>query len=613
MNPTEDRRCPSTLRISHTALVDICNPAGTSSAFQGESSNISGRGMNVRTSFLPEIGEELVCRFNHGPREILVEGVVAWRAEGTDSGEFGIQFTALDADSADVLQTLGRKRKGASVQAAQSRSLPAADSEGEAIELEDFLDEGARVRLHIDGLGAPMKASVHERTHRKVRVGSSLEFLKLGRQLELENVSLGERRSAHIDSVNVMMNPSTRIPELVVQLRYDGISPTPAPARALADGSAEEADAAAVASEEDAARELDLGEDEAPSWEPAAEALRARLTSAMSGAGAAAQKASSVLQTFARSTTASMGKTSPRRTQSGGQSAKVMRPQTITKRRLQTTRRHSDAAPTHLRSGIHHMGLAQKRDTVRPVTSSERARSSRPLGQKRRIPAAGLFGAAFIVLLGSTFALRSVNQSRGVEQESPPAETAKKSVKQPVGQETVAKVHAQKPEPDEERGVVAEVPLFGPQAMAVKEAEPKPSGETLVQAEKRAAAAAVEDQSWDDAEPEVETTDSKPWGHGRLYLPTIHRIRLDGAATAIAGAMNADGFTVVVPGRKAMESGKSIEKRDKRIVSVLTNNNARGATVKFEFRGPVPPYRVRLRQDFVEFLISAPEESVARL
>lgn len=81
----------------------------------------------------------------------------------------------------------------------------------------------------------------------------------------------------------------------------------------------------------------------------------------------------------------------------------------------------------------------------------------------------------------------------------------------------------------------------------------------------------------------------------------------------MAGAANADGFTVVVPGRKAMESGKSIEKRDRRIAAVSANNNAEGATVKFEFRGPVPPYRVRLRQDFIEFLISAPEETLARL
>jgi hypothetical protein len=79
------------------------------------------------------------------------------------------------------------------------------------------------------------------------------------------------------------------------------------------------------------------------------------------------------------------------------------------------------------------------------------------------------------------------------------------------------------------------------------------------------------------------------------------------------GAVNDDGFTVVVPERKAMESGKVIEKRDKRIINVKTSNNARGTSVQFEFRGPVPAYRVRLRKDFVEFLISAPENTVARL
>lgn len=163
-----------------------------------------------------------------------------------------------------------------------------------------------------------------------------------------------------------------------------------------------------------------------------------------------------------------------------------------------------------------------------------------------------------------------------------------------------------------EGGVVAEVPLFGPQAMAVKPKE-EPENVDVAEAEKRSAAAAIEDQTWEDAAAEVQEPQDKPWGKGRLYLPTIHRIRLDGVGASLAGAVNPDGFTVVVPGRKAMESGKTIQKRDKRIVAVSTSNGPQGATVKFEFRGSVPPYRVRLRQDFVEFLISAPEDTVARL
>jgi hypothetical protein len=56
-----------------------------------------------------------------------------------------------------------------------------------------------------------------------------------------------------------------------------------------------------------------------------------------------------------------------------------------------------------------------------------------------------------------------------------------------------------------------------------------------------------------------------------------------------------------------MEAGKYIQKRDDRIARVRTNNGASGAQVSFQFRDGVPAYRVRLRKDFVEFLISAPD------
>src|SRR5690606_34817380 len=135
----------------------------------------------------------------------------------------GIQFTALDADSAHVLQSLGEP-----VGSSRDPSPLPPEIEDEPSGA-DVFSEGSRVKLHIGGLGAPMKACVHEGTSRKIRVGSSLEFLKMGRDLEIEHVGDGVRRGASVDSVNVVINPATSIPELVVQLRYEGVSPTPAP------------------------------------------------------------------------------------------------------------------------------------------------------------------------------------------------------------------------------------------------------------------------------------------------------------------------------------------------------------------------------------------------
>ncbi len=603
MKPSEDRRAPNVRRVTLSTLVDICSQEGAGSPFQAHSANVSGRGMHVRTSYLPEVGEELVCRLSHDEQEILVEGRVAWRAEGQDSGEFGIQFTALDADSADILQSLGEP----TVKERALSPIPpeVLDEESGGAEL---FSEGSRVKLHIDGLGAPMKACVHEGSSRKLRVGSALEFLKMGRDLQVEDVGEGARRGATVDSVNVVINPTTSVPELVVQLRYEGMSPTPPPADVKKAVREEEESFSAAAPEVEDELDGDLSEDDAAPWEPAAEALRARLGGAMKSAGVAASRASSMFGSVAQSARDSVVQAANSRAGSakkGDRSAASPGP-----KRRQTTRRASRVAPSHLRSGIHDLGLAGAKK--KQAVAGRRVAAAVPEKSKRRLAPVVLFGAAFLLFGGSALAFRTLGDSEpksAAAETSPPATSA--TPKAAVA--TAAPSQAPKKKEAAEDGVVAEVPLFGPQAMAVKPKEEPKDDIDVAEAEKRSAAAAVEDQTWEETAAEAEEPQSKPWGKGRLYLPTIHRIRLDGVGAALAGAVNPDGFTVVVPGRKAMESGKTIQKRDKRIVAVETSNGARGATVKFEFRGSVPPYRVRLRQDFVEFLISAPEDTVARL
>lgn len=571
--------------------------------------------MHVRTSYLPEVGESLVCRLEHDDREVLVEGRVAWRSEGQDSGEFGIQFTALDADSADVLQSLGEPVS----EPERSPFAPDVDDEDEPGGAEIFM-QGSRVKLHIDGLGAPMKACVHEGSQRKLRVGSCLEFLKVGRTLQVEDLAAGHQRGAHVDSVNVVVNPATSVPELVVQLRYEGVTPTPAPAKAKGSLGMDYDDeafhsVASGAGSRDADSEdehSDLSDDDAAPWEPAAEALRARLGGAARSAGSIAQKAGGALSMLAKNARESVASVTSRHTvpRTSGAVART-RPQTPQTKRKQTSRRTSRAAPSHLRSGIHDLGLAGR---SRPTVGRASKKVAEP-PPKRRIAPAAIFALAFAVFAGSAFALRGMgDDSTPVATEAKPQGEAKQEKKPaPTKTAIAAKPSVRQDAEESEDGVVAEVPLFGPQAMAVKPAEEPTVEVDLAESERRAAAAAVEDETWDATPAEAETQDSKPWGRGRLYLPTIHRIRLDGVGANLAGAVNPDGFTIVVPGRKAMESGKAIEKRDKRIIAVETSNEARGATVKFEFRGSVPPYRVRLRKDFVEFLISAPEETVARL
>jgi PilZ domain len=583
MSEASERRNPKVPRVELATLVDICALDGDRPPFQGQSANVSGRGMHVRTSHLPEIGQALVCRFEHEGREILVEGAVAWRAEGAESGEFGIQFTAVDADSAEILRGLRPMSSvSSSMQASPRKWGPASIDFGDDEDEELLLKSGDRVRLHIDGLNAPMKANVQNGTPRKVKVGSNLEFLKMGRPVEIESIEDGERRGARVDSVNVVVNPSTSIPELVVMLRYDGATPSPAPTAAwetsLGDGGSDERERASDEPEHSAADAWRFRAEKA--WESATSGAR-MAGHLVSKAGSSAQSA---FHGWMQKRSAPMNSSAPRsRSESG---APFRSSPSAPRRTTAGPRRPSNVAQAGL-------GVAPRRSSIPPV---EPARVESPLAgfpvRRLAVPAVALAGVV------GAWALWP---SRSVE----PAATAAAPVVAPAHPAApAAPMPATAPAaaPTSPDGVVAEVPLFGPRSIAGRPADATPSVDEVA-LEKRAAAASVEDQAFTEPKAEAQAT----FGHGRLHLPTVHRIRLDGQGAEILGVTENNGFSVLVPGRKAMETGRAIEKRDRRILEVKTSNTAEGARVIFQFRGEVPPYRARLKNDFVEFLVSAPE------
>jgi hypothetical protein len=179
----------------------------------------------------------------------------------------------------------------------------------------------------------------------------------------------------------------------------------------------------------------------------------------------------------------------------------------------------------------------------------------------------------------------------------------------------------------EANGVVsADVPLFGATPMATMEPAPlapPPSAEAASEeaAEKAEAKASVTAMADDESFPDEEKSDKgkvgkkpedvAPWGRGKVVNPVIHRLRLDGAGEALQGSLQPTGFTVVVPNRKVMEKGDGIAKRDPRIARIRTVNTPNGAQVTFQFKDGVPAYKTRLRRDFIEVLIGAPEPKKA--
>ncbi len=614
MTQADERRALGVNRVPVSTLVEICGNDPGLPAFEAQSLDVSGRGMHVRTAYLPEMGDPLVCRFENDGREIVVEGRVAWRTERQRGGEFGIQFTALDSGSVDALRDLCGVDDPAKDSAPAPGETKAATESG----------PGNRVRLHIDGLGAPMKARVRESSAKRVRVGSNLEFLKLGRKLEIEDLEQGQRRGGKIDSVSVAVDPSTQVPELVVTLRYEGVDeitpqPTVVDTRTgrVEPSARRERSRGPVQQQSAETDEFDeFSDDLDAAGESVAEdasLVYDKLHDVAQRAGAVAKLTGASLMRFTSGAAGQLGRAMK------GAGAKVG-----ALKKAEPTRKRRTAAPP---SGV----LSAKGSQVTRSTgvAGARAAAVAPRGSqtRRTAPAAqanlvavdkkrkqrliGMACGAGLLLAAASYGVQKFG-SDDTEPALSKAVAAQPDAVEPKPGKPLETPSATESGSDHGE-VTANVPLFGPTPMATLEPAPlgpAPNSADVEVSERAAAAAAVDDQSWEDSDKKgtADPKAVKPWGRGRMHLPTIHRLRLDAPGADIKGAMRATGFVVVIPGRKVMESGKSIARRDKRIVRVNASNIGAGAKIEFKFRDGVPGYRVRLRQDFVEFLISAPEE-----
>jgi hypothetical protein len=197
MSAADDRRAPGAARAPFDGLVEVGGTLGPS--FEAQAVNVSEEGMKLRTAYLPELGQQVTCRFEAGAGQtVTASGDVVWSRAGDTGGEFGIRFTDIDPDSVEPL----KRACGVAVPVAGGKP-------------------GAKVRLYIDGLASPMRAKIRESHPGAITVGSDLGFLQVGKHLELEDAQSGTKRPASIDRVDVAVEPSSHIPQLVVTLRYD--------------------------------------------------------------------------------------------------------------------------------------------------------------------------------------------------------------------------------------------------------------------------------------------------------------------------------------------------------------------------------------------------------
>jgi PilZ domain-containing protein len=603
----QERRAGEGKRVHFEALVAVGEMVG--GGFEAESIDVSPEGMRLRTAFLPAIGDKLVCRFDGMGAEVVAEGEVIWKNQEARGGEFGLRFVDLDPDTAEAVR-------------AMCGSLGSEDEEAPAPEVPQ-VPRGARVRLHIEGLGSPMKARVREAAAKELEVGSNLEFLKVGRSLELEDVDQGKRREATIAHVKVDIDPTTNVPQLVVSLRYDK-EPSAEAGAAAPKGKSERT--------EKSDKRASVRPPSAPSTrrasttmasEKAAEPAKSRPSLAGAEASSAdemdqdgdeSESPPGVGARAAKAGRAVAGKVGPAlagvsaraKTALGGILAAVQkkRSERAETAKADVPRRTTSPAPG---GSLKSEGRRLVRDDGEDESNSDDAPPPAMRGPRRAAMGAAMGLILVLAIFGVSRAMTS-HGSSATTANADGASTAAPAL--PSGEPAAAPpVLAQNSGP---AGTpTANVPLFGATPLSTTEPVPAPpaSGAALAAAAPGANAPDAPDGE-DDAAPAAAGDGKsgaplKEWGQGSVSHPVTLKLKMDGPIERINGAAGAMGFTISLPDRRSVSSTTDLARKDKRLSSVNVVNTSHGAEVTLQFKDGVPPYLAKVKGDRLEIALGS--------
>ncbi len=506
MTMESDRRAPGATRIPFEALVEVSPSLGPS--FEAQAVDVSDEGMHLRTAYLPEIGQPLLCRFDAGVAgEISAQCEVLWREEGERGGEFGLRFVDLDPTSADALGRIVGVRERV------------------------IQPSGSKVRLHIEGLGFPMKARVKDSSRKELTVGNELGFLQVGKELELEDAATGEKRPARIDRVEVEIDPESRIPRLVVGLRYNDESESVPVAPHL------ELEMQKDSTPGPSMMDPPEDEQEHAQQKAHAEALPKEDAYAMESMKSSfaknASKITPAILDFAKRAKNTAGVLWDKRKQRARDRAEVI-PRTT-------------APPPG--GGLHASGrkVIRASELVAPVKSK--------LDTKRKIAIGAAAGLAVVLAFA---AFRTKPKTESAQHERPVATEATALATQ------------------------APAPIIPP---PVETAAPVATNE---------------------AQEHGHHAHAAPFGNGSVTHGNVLKLKMDGAIEKINGAAQPTGFTVSIPGRRALEPAGPLASRDGRIASIKVSNEGNGSELDVAFKDGVPSYVVRAHGDTLEIVLASP-------
>ena len=533
---TEDRRAPGASRMPFDGLVEVGGALGPS--FEAQAVNVSEDGMHLRTAYLPEQGQPLTCRFEAGSgQSVLASGEVVWSQGVEKGGEFGVRFTDMDVESVDSL-----KRICGITVAADASGAPAAPP----------VHSGSKVRLHIDGLASPMRAKVRDAQGGAVTVGSDLSFLQVGRQLELEDAINGNKRPANIDRVEVAVDPTSHIPQLVVTLRYSD-----------AQGSAEGAQGWAPG-----ASAAPAGDDLA-AVEEASMKMKGALAHNLTKVGPAIERLAERAKTMVTLLAKRRQEPSPvRRTTApppgGGLHASGRR-----------VVRGVDAEASRGRDAEASRG--RDAEASRASSRGEPSRPDASRGKEGSLP-----DDSIVLPKGALFKRKAAVASAVMLAAVIGAIAIKKSHHDPASDVAAAPAASASSATD-----IAPAPA-APAPEPVTSFPPAPAFPAPMSA----------DDSADPSKPNHKHhLHVAPFGNGPVHHGNVLRLKMDAAIESIEGAQQPTGFTVKVPGRKALEAAAPLAARDSRIAAIKVTNEGAGAELAVTFKDGVPNYQVGARGD----------------
>ena len=573
-----ERRNPSLARVPFEALVEIAAPEGAS--FEAESVDLSASGMHLKTAYLPKVGTPLTFRFeaNADAAPILAGGQVVWAHDGPEGCEFGVRFADMKSGTVEAI----RQIVGLPTAEEEARGRLSADAlktlSGVGPAAPTSIRPGSPVRIHIEGVGSPMRATLRDDARKGATVGSDLKMLRIGAVVELEDKETHVRRAARVEGVACEIDDVSRVPQLVVKLRYDAevsevaimdtknVEPEPMecatreatlppPALETASRASSLGMPSVHASEMPSGMPsqrstLPVGNDSGK-LEVVADGMK-RVGSLMSGAMSDLGAAASRFGVRAKNTVSLLARSGK---DQGDLDEGFAKPRTTSPApghasRPRTLRPQGASRDSMMGEGMEDSSVMQEID-------------SKKIARRRQV---GIVAGIALALMLAFFAFRKPKQTAPIATAPAPE---------------LAPAPAPLPAP----------PAIDPNLAAIPAVPPPPL---------------AGDPTGIDAKG-----NPNPFGNTSVKKGTRMVLRLDGPVGELRGAQTPNGFIVAVPNRKSLEAAGPLAAKDARITSAKVVNQAGGAELTIAFKDATPSYIVRAKGDAIEIVLSK-DKAVAK-